>query len=124
MKDAKDHIKGKKKDLENKKVELEKIITETDKDEEKHRKQSEKAQKEIKNFDERIITAYQRIRKNYKNGLAVVKINRNSCGGCYNLIPPQRQAEIGQRKKIIICEHCGRILVDAEIEKEQSKGKE
>jgi predicted nucleic acid-binding Zn-ribbon protein len=117
MKDAKDHIKGKKKDLENKKVELEKIITETDKDEDKHLKQSEKVQKEIKSFDERLLTAYKRIRKNYKNGLAVVKIERNSCGGCFNLIPPQRQAEISQRKKIIICEHCGRILVDTDIDK-------
>lgn len=118
MKEAKEHIKGKKKELENKKVELEKIITETDKDEEKHKKQSAKAQKEIKEYDERLLTAYLRIRRNYKNGLAVVKIVRNSCGGCFNLIPPQRQAEISQRKKIIICEHCGRILVDADIDKE------
>ena len=116
MKDAKNHIKEKKKELENKKVELEKIIAETDKDEDKHRKQSEKAQKEINGFDERMLTAYKRVRANYQNGLAVVKIERNSCGGCFNLIPPQRQAEISQRKKIIICEHCGRILVDPDID--------
>jgi hypothetical protein len=61
------------------------------------------------------MTAYARVRKAYRNGLAVVRIERNACGGCFNQIPPQRQLEIRQRKKIIVCEHCGRILVDDEI---------
>jgi predicted nucleic acid-binding Zn-ribbon protein len=58
---------------------------------------------------------YERIRKNYRNGLAVVPIVRDACGGCFNAIPPQRQSEIRQRKKIIVCENCGRILVDEEL---------
>jgi predicted nucleic acid-binding Zn-ribbon protein len=65
--------------------------------------------------EERLLTAYERIRTSYRNGLAVVPVVRDSCGGCFNIIPPQRQAEIQQRKKIIVCEHCGRILVDNEL---------
>jgi predicted nucleic acid-binding Zn-ribbon protein len=68
-------------------------------------------------IDDRLLTAYQRIRHNMHNGLAVVTVRRDSCGGCYNRIPPQRQMEIRQGRKIIICEYCGRILVaDPEIE--------
>lgn len=63
-----------------------------------------------------MLTAYERIRGNYKNGLAVVTVERDSCGGCFGKIPPQRQLELKQRKKIILCEHCGRILVDPEVE--------
>ena len=59
--------------------------------------------------------SYDRIRENYRNGLAVVPVERDACGGCYNAIPPQRQSEIRQRKKIIVCENCGRILVDEDI---------
>ena len=65
--------------------------------------------------DPRLLTAYERIRKSYRNGLAVVPIHRDSCGGCFNVIPPQRQSEIRQHKKIIVCEHCGRILVDSDM---------
>ncbi|RZJ75910.1 MAG: hypothetical protein EOO47_19160, partial [Flavobacterium sp.] len=63
-------------------------------------------------IDERLLIAYKRLRKNAINGLAVVTIDRDSCSGCFNQIPPQRQLDIRQRKKIIVCEHCGRILVD------------
>lgn len=102
-------IESKKKDLVVKKEELDKIIKETSKEEEKLKKLSDAAKKEI---EERLIKAYDRIRSNYKNGMAVVTIERNSCGGCFNKIPPQRQAEIALRKKLVVCEHCGRILVD------------
>jgi hypothetical protein len=65
--------------------------------------------------DERLLISYDRIRKNYRNGLAVVPVERDSCGGCYNAIPPQKQSDIKQRKKIIVCENCGRIIVDDEL---------
>ena len=65
--------------------------------------------------DERLLISFDRIRTNYRNGLAVVPIVRDACGGCYNSIPPQRQSEIKQRKKIIVCENCGRILIDGDL---------
>jgi predicted nucleic acid-binding Zn-ribbon protein len=98
-----------KKDLEVKKTELENITAETQKEEEELVLKGEKAEKGI---EERLLTAYSRLRNNSKNGLAVVTIQRDSCSGCFNQIPPQRQLDIRQRKKIIVCEHCGRILVD------------
>ncbi|MEM7298284.1 MAG: C4-type zinc ribbon domain-containing protein, partial [Bacteroidota bacterium] len=100
---------AKAKDLETKKVELQKIIEKTDKEERKLRKESDKAKKLI---EERLFRAYDKVRTNYRNGLAVVTVERNACGGCFNQIPPQQQLEISQRKKIIACEHCGRVLVD------------
>ncbi len=102
-------LEQKNKDLEAKKVELEKIIIKTEKDEEKLLKQSVKAKK---NIDDRLIKAYTKIRNSYRNGLAVVSVSRNSCGGCFNKIPPQLQLEIKLLKKVIACEHCGRILID------------
>ena len=75
-------------------------------------KKSDRIQKLI---EPRLLTAYQRIRTNARNGLAVVPIERDACGGCFNKIPPQRQLDIKSRKKIIVCEYCGRILVDDEI---------
>ena len=99
-------------DLENKKSELEEIISDTQKEEEGLYKKSEKIQHVI---EERLLTAYKRIRSNARNGLAVVSIQRDACGGCFNQIPPQRQLDIKSRKKIIVCEYCGRILVDDEI---------
>jgi len=97
------------KDLEVKKAELQNITSETQKEEEELMEEAHKAEKFI---DERLLTAYSRLRNNSKNGLAVVTIQRDSCSGCFNQIPPQRQLDIRQRKKIIVCEHCGRILVD------------
>ena len=84
-----------------------------EKDEEQLAKDSGSAEKKI---EERLIIAYKRVRENARNGLAVVTIQRDSCGGCFNKIPPQRQLDIRMRKKVIVCEHCGRILVDPEID--------
>jgi len=98
--------------LKVKRTELEKITADTDKEEKALAKKSEKAKEKV---DPRLLTAYERIRSSYRNGLAVVPILRDSCGGCFNVIPPQRQSEIRQHKKIIVCEHCGRILVDTDL---------
>lgn len=102
----------KQKDLDNKKVELSQIIEKTEKEEEKLKKKAEKARKKI---EDRLLLAYDKIRNSYRNGLSVVSVERDACGGCFNKIPPQLQLEIGLRKKIIACEHCGRILVDRDI---------
>ena len=96
-------------DLENKKNELASIESETAEEMAALRAQVAEAQSKI---DERLLTAYQRIRGNMRNGLAVVTVKRDACGGCYNRIPPQRQVDIRQNKKIIVCEYCGRILVN------------
>lgn len=109
--EAKDRFERRKGDLGAKKDELDAIIAETQKDEEKLEKNSTKAQKKI---DQRLLRAYTRLRENSKNGLAVVPIDRDSCGGCFNRIPAQRQMDIQTKRKIISCEHCGRILVPAE----------
>lgn len=109
---AEEAIQIKNEILEGKRTELNRIIKETEKEEKEYLESSEKAKEKV---DDRLLTAYQRIRQNYRNGLAVVPILRDSCGGCFNIIPPQRQAEIHQHKKIIVCEHCGRILVDNEL---------
>lgn len=99
-------------DLERKKAELQEIQEETKIEEERLKSKSEK----IESFIEpRLLTAFKRIRKNARNGLAVVTIQRDACGGCFNKIPPQRQMDIANRKKIIVCEYCGRILVDPQI---------
>ncbi len=107
---AKESLNDRQKDLDLKKSELESIVSETQKEEEALMKKSQKAAEII---EERLVTAYRRIRENARNCLAVVSINRDACGGCFNKIPPQRQIDIKQHKKIIVCEHCGRILVDA-----------
>jgi len=109
---AKKNIAAKEGNLKHKKGELEKIISETEKEENEYRAQAVKAREKV---DERLLISFERIRKNYRNGLAVVPIVRDACGGCFNAIPPQRQSEIRQRKKIIVCENCGRILVDEEL---------
>lgn len=107
-----DELAGRKKDLDNKKTELNGIIAETEKEEQDLIVNSKKAEKHI---EERLLTAYHRIRGSSRNGLAVVTVQRDACGGCFNQIPPQRQMDIRTRKKIAICEHCGRVLVDSEI---------
>lgn len=98
--------------LKVKRGELEKIIAETEKEETALLAKSVSAKEKV---DPRLLSAYERIRNSYRNGLAVVPILRDSCGGCFNVIPPQRQSEIRQHKKIIACEHCGRILVDIDL---------
>jgi len=100
-------------DLEMKKKELDVIVKETAKEEEEIKKHSEQIQSQI---DERMLAAYKKVRSNARNGLAVVTVRRDACGGCFNKIPPQRQLDIRMSKKIIVCEYCGRILVDGEIE--------
>lgn len=110
---AKKAISVKENNLKGKKSELEKIIEETDKEEKHYKKLEEAARSSV---DERLLASYDRIRNNYRNGLAVVPVERDSCGGCFNAIPPQKQSEVKQRKKIIVCENCGRILVDDDLE--------
>ncbi|MBK8521595.1 MAG: C4-type zinc ribbon domain-containing protein [Ferruginibacter sp.] len=109
---AKKAVANKESHLTGKKGELEKIISETEKEEKHYNKEGEKARTHA---DDRLLTSYDRIRKNYRNGLAVVAIERDSCGGCFHAIPPQKQSEIKLRKKIMVCENCGRILVDADL---------
>lgn len=96
-------------DLEIKKSELSDIVNETEKEEQNLLQKSEDYQRFI---EERLLTAYKRIRKNARNGLAVVSVERDACGGCFSAIPPQRQLDIRMHKKIIVCEYCGRILID------------
>ncbi len=100
-------------DLNAKKAELEGIEAETAAQVEELEAKADIAKKKI---DERLLSAYARIRKNVRNGLAVVTVRRDACGGCYNRIPPQRQADIRLGKKLIVCEYCGRILVGGEEE--------
>lgn len=98
--------------LAEKKDELSEIISETKQDEERLREKAKALEVKI---EPRLLAAYKRIRKNSRNGLGIVYIQRNACGGCFNRIPPQRQLEIKMRKKIIVCEYCGRILIDPEL---------
>jgi predicted nucleic acid-binding Zn-ribbon protein len=102
-------LSDRKNDLDIKKNELDDIVAETEKEENELIHNSEINRKFI---EDRLITAYSRIRKNARNGLAVVQIERDACGGCFNKIPPQHQLDIRMHKKIIVCEYCGRILVD------------
>ena len=112
MEESKKRYADKVSDLEAKKGELNDIINETHKDEESLQSKSEELAATI---DERLLTAYRRIRANARNGLAVVTVDRDACGGCFNKIPPQRQLDIRSRKKIIVCEYCGRNLIDKYI---------
>ena len=99
-------------DLNNKRNELESILLETKAETEALMVRSADLEKKV---DERLLAAFKRIRKNAHNGLAVVKVERDSCGGCHSKIPAQRQLDIRLHKKIIVCEFCGRILVDPEM---------
>ena len=110
--EAQQRLEERKNDLAAKKEELNSIVEETQKEEEALLKRSSECEGMI---EERLLVAYKRIRKNARNGLAVVGINRDACGGCFNKIPPQHQLDICTHKKIIVCEYCGRILVDKAI---------
>jgi predicted nucleic acid-binding Zn-ribbon protein len=112
VKESKARLKERESDLRIKKSELSDIVEETEKEEQALIDKSKKYHNMI---EERLITAYNRIRSNARNGLAVVQIERDACGGCFNKIPPQHQLDIRMHKKIIVCEYCGRILVDDEI---------
>lgn len=105
-------LKEREGDLQSKKEELNSIVSENQKEEEELLAKSSEFQNRI---EPRLYSAYKRIRKNARNGLAVVPVERDACGGCFNKIPPQRQLDIKSRKKIIVCEYCGRILVDPDI---------
>ena len=105
-------IQERQSDLEVKKGELEEIVTET-------RAEEDKLKEKVKDLESRIetrlLTSFKRIRKNARNGLGVVYVQRDACGGCFNKIPPQRQLDIKMHKKIIVCEYCGRIMIDPEL---------
>jgi uncharacterized protein len=109
---AKKNIGAKEGVLKTKKDELEKIISANEKEEKHYHKMATDARQHV---DDRLLYSYDRIRKNYRNGLAVVPVERDACGGCFYYIPPQKQSEIKQRKKVMVCENCGRILVDEEL---------
>lgn len=107
-----DSVTERRTDLDIKKSELDEIISETRAEEEKLRERSKSLESTI---EPRLLSAFKRIRKNSRNGLGVVYVQRDACGGCFNKIPPQRQLDIRMRKKIIVCEYCGRIMIDPEL---------
>ena len=108
----KETLDGRKEDLDQKKGELDEIIAETKQEEEKLREKAKQLENQV---EPRLLAAFKRIRKGARNGLAVVYIQRDACGGCFNKIPPQKQLDIKLRKKIIVCEYCGRIMIDPEL---------
>ena len=112
IKDLTERLEGRKADLAQKKEELDQIIADTKQDEERLRDKAKKLEAII---EPRLLTAFKRIRKGARNGLAVVAVQRGACGGCFNKIPPQKQLDIKLRKKIIVCEYCGRIMIDPEL---------
>ena len=109
---AEQAITERKKDLEMKRAELDEIMSETRAEEEQLREKADDLKLRI---EPRLLQSFKRIRKNARNGLGVVYVQRDACGGCFNKIPPQRQLDIKMHKKIIVCEYCGRILVDPEL---------
>jgi predicted nucleic acid-binding Zn-ribbon protein len=109
---ASEALENRRADLDVKKSELDEIISETKAEEEKLR---EKAKALEVTIEPRLLTAFKRIRKNSRNGLGIVYVERDACGGCFNKIPAQRQLDIRMRKKIIVCEYCGRIMIDPEL---------
>ena len=109
---AKKTIGAKEGILNTKKEELEKIIASTEKEEKHFNKLAAEAKESV---DPRLLTSYTKIRHSYRNGLAVVQVERDACGGCFYAIPPQKQSEIRQHKKIMVCENCGRVLVDTDL---------
>lgn len=111
-KTASEALENRRADLDVKKSELDEIISETKAEEEKLR---EKAKALEVTIEPRLLAAFKRIRKNSRNGLGIVYVERDACGGCFNKIPPQRQLDIRMRKKIIVCEYCGRIMIDPEL---------
>lgn len=112
VENAKHQLEERRADLDMKKSELDDITAETKAEEEKLR---EKAKNLEQTIEPRLLAAFKRIRKNSRNGLGIVYVQRDACGGCFNKIPPQRQLDIKMHKKIIPCEYCGRILIDPEL---------
>ena len=107
-----DNVTERRTDLDIKKSELDEIISETRAEEEKLRERSKSLEATI---EPRLLSSFKRIRRNSRNGLGIVYVERDACGGCFNKIPPQRQLDIRMRKKIIVCEYCGRIMIDPEL---------
>ena len=105
-------LADRKADFQEKRGELDEIIAETRQEEEKLREQVKTLEQDI---DPRLLASFKRIRKNARNGLGIVYIQRDACGGCFNKIPPHRQMDIKLRKKVIVCEYCGRIMIDPEL---------
>ena len=105
-------LADRKADFQEKRGELDEIIAETRQEEEKLREQVKTLEQDI---EPRLLASFKRIRKNARNGLGIVYIQRNACGGCFNRIPPQKQMEIKMHKKIIVCEYCGRIMIDPDL---------
>ena len=112
LKASEDAIAEREGDLEVKKGELEEIVTETRAEEEKLKEKVKDLESKI---ESRLLTSFKRIRKNARNGLGIVYVQRDACGGCFNKIPPQRQLDIKMHKKVIVCEYCGRIMIDPEL---------
>ena len=112
LKNAKDLIDERQQILEEKKSELDEIMSETRAAEEELKDKAKTLEQKI---ESRLLTSFKRIRKNARNGLGIVYVQRDACGGCFNKIPPQRQLDIKMHKKVIVCEYCGRILVDPEL---------
>ena len=112
LKKAQEAIDDKQKDLTGKKAELDDILQETREEEEQLREKAKEIELKI---EPRLLTSFKRIRKNARNGLGIVYVQRDACGGCFNKIPPQRQLDVKMHKKIIVCEYCGRIMIDPEL---------
>ena len=112
LEQAEELIKDRQIALEEKKNELDEIMSETRAEEEKLKEKAKELELKI---EERLLTSYKRIRKNARNGLGIVYVQRDACGGCFNKIPPQRQLDIKMHKKILVCEYCGRIMIDPEL---------
>ena len=118
--DVQEHINENTEILKQKKSELDGIIAETEK---REAELTEEAEKHKALVDQRLLVAFERIRQNARNGLAIVQIERDACGGCFSMIPPQRQLDIRLHKKIIVCEACGRIFIDKQLVEENEKSK-
>lgn len=118
IENTKQLLQDRTKDLDSKKHELELIVSESEDEEQKLLQRREKAMAKV---EDRLLKSYKKIRNNVKNGLAVVPVRRGACGGCFNIVPPQRQADVRDKKKLIVCEHCGRILADVDDNIEEEK---
>jgi predicted nucleic acid-binding Zn-ribbon protein len=105
-------IEDRERDLDDKRSELDEIMLETREEEDLLKIKAKDLELKI---ETRLLQSFKRIRKNARNGLGIVYVNRDACGGCFNKIPPQRQLDVKMHKKIIVCEHCGRILIDPEL---------
>lgn len=112
LEEGREEIKERQEDLKHKRSELNEIIQETREEEEKLREKI--AELELK-IEPRLLSSFKRIRKNARNGLGIVYVQRDACGGCFNKIPPQRQLDIKMHKKVIVCEYCGRIMIDPDL---------